>query len=305
MSICTVVVTYNRKKQLLECLQSLLLSAEYIQKIVVVDNASSDGSFEYISQFGFLDSRKIEWLRLSENGGGAGGFYHGIDYALKHGYDYVWLMDDDGLPLGNCLQKLLENVQDSEVIGPVVIDQRTSSKNAKLSFGFRLPKTKLVVEKYSDFCNLFPVNCEGVVFAFNGTLIPISIVRKVGLPIKEYFIWGDETEFILRIKKNGYKIRTITNAFFYHPKSNTSAVPMFFGLIKYNVPTSDLKQYCFVRNTLKTYSEYYSKAYAFLFLCKVCWFNLFTKFNLHNLRIIFLAIKDLYKNDFSKHTRYL
>lgn len=303
MKICAVVVTFNRKNQLANCLQHLLSNKNLIEKTVIIDNHSSDGSYEFVQSKGLL-TNDIYWLRLNENMGGAGGFYYGIKYALDHNYDYIWLMDDDGYPLKNCLSELIKKSSDTIVVGPAVIDNG-NIEEAFLSFVYRFPRSTKVIERYSEFVTYFPVVSMGTLFPFNGTLIPMSIVRKVGLPKKEYFIWGDETEYILRIKRCGYHVETITQAIFYHPKQKYSCVPMFFGLLKYNEPGSDLKLYCFVRNTLKNYSTYISKVYAILFLLKICWYNLITKFCWHNFKIICHAAFDCLRNDFTKHTKFL
>ena len=304
MKVCAIVVTFNRKTLLINCIRRLLKLEGQINKIVIVDNASIDGSYEFLQYNGLLSNGNIVWLRLDKNLGGAGGFFHGIKYALDNAYDYVWLMDDDGYPLENCFTKLISIASDKIVVGPVVIDGENEN-DATLSFTYRFPHSTKVIERYSEFKTFFPVVCKGALFPFNGTLIPIAIVRKVGLPKKEYFIWGDETEYILRIKKYGYHVETITQAIFYHPKQKYSCVPMFFGLLKYHEPGSDLKLYCFVRNTLKNYSTYISKIYAILFLLKICWYNLITKFCWHNFNIICHAAFDCLRNDFTKHTKFL
>ena len=304
MKICVVVVTFNRKDLLCDCIRRLLNQSNLITKIVIVDNAGSDGSYEYLRYKGVLPNKNIVWFRLDENMGGAGGFHYGIKYALNNDYDYVWLMDDDGYPLKDCLRQLVSAASDTVVVGPAVIDTENNNE-AFLSFTYRFPHSTKVIERYSEFRAYFPVLCKGILFPFNGTLIPLNIVRKVGLPKKEYFIWGDETEYILRIKRYGFHVETITQATFYHPKQKYSCVPMFFGLLRYNEPGSDLKLYCFVRNTLKNYSTYVSKIYAALFLLKICWYNLITKFSWRKFKIVCQATFDCLKNDFTKHTMFL
>lgn len=303
-SVCAVVVTFNRKRSLYIVLSKLLESRRCIDRVLVVDNHSTDGSYEYIKESGVLKNGYIEWIRLNDNQGGAGGFQIGIQYALENGFKYIWLMDDDGFPLGSCIDELLENATESQVIGPVVINQ-PEIEGSLLSFNLRLPGTQKVIESYAEFKTLFPYSCEGVLFPFNGTFLPSKIVRKIGLPKSEYFIWGDETEYLYRIKKNGYKVKTFSNAFFYHPKSESAGVPMFFGLMKYNEPGSDLKRYCFVRNSLKNFYEYKSTFAALLFISKVIWFNLFTEPNFSRLKLAVFAIYDCCRGDFSKHKRYI
>ncbi|MFX5615039.1 glycosyltransferase, partial [Acinetobacter baumannii] len=77
-----------------ECLQSVLSQTRAPDHVLVVDNASTDGTGEMLKE----EFPEVEVLRLPENQGGAGGFHEGIKRAYEAGYDWIWLMDDDGLP---------------------------------------------------------------------------------------------------------------------------------------------------------------------------------------------------------------
>lgn len=304
MSVCSVIVTYNRKHELLRCLRALLKSSQTVNTIIVVDNCSTDGSYDFLVKQGVLPNAAVVWLGLSENLGGAGGFYEGMKFALETGNEYVWLMDDDGFPDGNCLSELLKHISRNVIVGPAVVNSFDSS-DSMLSFDLSLKKFASRIRYYSDFKRLFPDECVDVIFPFNGTLIPVEIIRKIGLPEKKYFIWGDEIEYIFRLKKAGFTVKTVTDALFYHPKKQDSSISMFFGLLRYCEPGSNLKRYCYVRNNLKNYLEYKSKAIAVLFLCKVFWFNLFTQYDKNRLKIAFKAVTDCLKGDFTRHKDYI
>lgn len=81
MVIHIIVVTYNRKELLSRILASLLNQSYCHVRIIVVDNGSNDGSMAYIEEKKLID--KVEWLRLPENIGGAGGFHEGMKYAIQ------------------------------------------------------------------------------------------------------------------------------------------------------------------------------------------------------------------------------
>ena len=91
----TIVVTFNRKKMLKECIEALLKQSYDNQEILVIDNASTDGTKDYIKKL--IDHKKVFYYNTGKNSGGAGGFNYGVREALKHGYDYLWLMDDDSI----------------------------------------------------------------------------------------------------------------------------------------------------------------------------------------------------------------
>ena len=87
--IAAVVVTYNRKELLKECLDALLAQTHPLDSIILIDNASTDGTPEFLKEKGFLDNPKIDYVRLSENSGGAGGFYEGMKRGYEKGFDWV------------------------------------------------------------------------------------------------------------------------------------------------------------------------------------------------------------------------
>src|ERR1035441_9411687 len=97
-SIAAVVVTYNRKALLGECLDALLKQTHPLDAIYVIDNASTDGTKEFLNERGYLRESKIRYVPLPDNTGGAGGFYEGLRHAFEAGFDWFWLMDDDVEP---------------------------------------------------------------------------------------------------------------------------------------------------------------------------------------------------------------
>ena len=107
MNICCVVVTYNRKKLLLECLNALRNQTYKLSKIIVIDNHSTDGTQELLNEKGILKDKLIEYHYQEKNLGGAGGFYEGIKTSLNEKFDWVWIMDDDTIPTQSALEELI------------------------------------------------------------------------------------------------------------------------------------------------------------------------------------------------------
>jgi GT2 family glycosyltransferase len=201
--VIAIIVTYNRLADLKKCVESLCNQTRAVDGILVVNNGSTDGTQ------GWLDGQPSILGIHQENLGGAGGFFTGIKKTYELGADYFWLMDDDGYPASDALEKLLTlpNYGPS-MKNPIVIDienQRTGH------LAFQLCGKKLI----SDFGD------RDIVFGdctpFNGTLIDREVVENVGFPIKELFIWGDETEYKERIRAAGFPIITYLNARHYHP----------------------------------------------------------------------------------------
>lgn len=265
--VCAVVVTYNRKELLAECLNALCSQTKQLDAIYIVDNFSNDGTPEMLLQNGYINELppknlnkpfEIElnldngnfissfdagvehvkninnkkgmtffYQRMHANTGGAGGFYVGQKSAFELGYDWLWLMDDDGYPDRNALQILLEKTisEKLKASNPLVID-----KDNKDMLSFGLPGNLMSVQSAIDESkNDVLLNKAN---PFNGTLLHSSLVKKVGYIKKEMFIWGDETEYFRRISYYGYKFGTIVNAYFYHPTSKTIFKEKLFGKIR-------------------------------------------------------------------------
>ena len=140
---------------------------------------------------------------------------------------------------------------------------------------------------------------------FNGTLIGRNLVQQMGFPMKEYFIWGDEREYTMRAEAYSANILTVIDALFYHPIASSISEPMFFGKLRFNNAHSDLKQYCFCRNTIATFAKHKGFIYALAFFVKTTWFYAFTQPSLSRLLFAWRAMGHGLNGDFSHHKDYL
>ncbi|HGO5856172.1 TPA: glycosyltransferase family 2 protein [Mannheimia haemolytica] len=302
-SICAVVVTYNRKEKLIECLAALKAQTHLLDHIVVIDNASQDGTIDFLRENSWQNSPTFTLKTLPNNQGGAGGFYEGIKFAEENQFDYIWLMDDDGVPAIDCLEQLLPYANEKRYIGPLVLD--ISDPN-KLTFTLRLPKSKTVLSSLNDITSgQFQQIIYDVVMPFNGVLFSRKLVEGIGLPRKEFFIWGDDMEYTWRARKQGYEIFTVIDAKFYHPRELTLGTPMFFNLLKFNDTESKLKLYCMCRNNIRNLLDYKGLSISLLFCVKVIWFYLFTKPSLSKLKLGLLGIWHGLTKNFTQHRQFL
>lgn len=214
-SIATVVVTYNRKTLLLENLQHLLDQTYDGFDILVVDNHSTDGTKDAIASY--LQNERIVYYDTGSNLGGAGGFQYGLKKAVESGYDYIWLMDDDSLPTETALEELVKanddyNGEEGFLSSKVIwTDGEICNMNIQ-----RLSATK----KVKDFsAPRIPI----VVASFVSLFVPAKVIRDVGLPFKEFFIWTDDWEYTKRIA-NKYPCYLVTDSVVVHKTaSNTGS----------------------------------------------------------------------------------
>jgi GT2 family glycosyltransferase len=101
VSVAAFVLTRNRKVLLAECIRGLLGQTHPVDAIVVLDNASTDGTREHLAAEGLLD--RVRFERREENTGGAGGYREGVRLLQETGCDWLWLMDDDAEPRPDAL----------------------------------------------------------------------------------------------------------------------------------------------------------------------------------------------------------
>jgi GT2 family glycosyltransferase len=200
--ICCIVVTYNRLQLLKECIKALLNQTVVLNKIYIIDNCSSDGTEQYLKNL-VKSHSVISYQKLDRNIGGAGGFNFGLKVAYKEGMDYFWMMDDDTIPEGNALEKLL-NDNSIDKIGEWGFLCSNVLWKDNTPCLMNVPATRKVWNKYAHFGY---IELEGT--SFVSVLISKDAIRKVGFPIKEFFIWGDDVEFTMRLSKNyapGYMV---------------------------------------------------------------------------------------------------
>lgn len=292
--IAAIVVTYNRSDLLKKCLSALEVQTLRPTMIYIVDNASTDNTEKTVNTI----NHKIqyEYIQLSENIGGAGGFYTGLKTAYEKGkYDAFWLMDDDGIPDKECLKILYDHISNN-FVAPLVLDI-----DNKESVAFPYLKKKSyheILDKYGNIGTIY-----NYANPFNGILLSTEMISKVGYPMKEMFIWGDEDEYQLRASSKGYVPHTIINAIHYHPKDRLVLHKDFLGKSTIIYVDSTLRRYCKYRNTAYSLMKYGKITSILKYLISYpIYYLFFRKFDIKGLKLFILASIHGFKSDF-KHTK--
>ena len=299
--IIAVVVTFNRRDMVTRLVAALDAGSVVPDEVVVVDNASSDGTADALAAAGTTTPLTV--LRLTENTGGAGGFHTGLAAAMERGADLVWLMDDDGTPAADCLQSLLPHLDTHDFIGPAVVSE---DDPGRLCFPIRVPGSSRVLHAVPDLEAASASGLlEGVVIPFNGVLVTRELVERIGLPREEFFIWGDDVEYLWRARAAGARIATVVGARFRHPSTDDLGTPLMFGRTTYNHSPSDLKHYCMCRNNVVNLRAHRGLVGVLAFVVKTFWFYLFTRRDLGRLRLSIEAMRAGWRGDFTGHRRFL
>lgn len=193
--VVAIVVTYNRINLLKECIQALQRQTYSEYDIVIIDNASTDGTGDFVAS---INDSRIKYINTGSNLGGAGGFSYGMNMVLKDSlYDYIWLMDDDTIPCEDALESLVSKSKqlgnNFSFLASVVkwIDGSSCIMNLQTPSPLALKNVqaldlKLIEIEYSSFVSCF---------------INLAIAKEAGLPIKEFFIYGDDVEYTQRLMK--------------------------------------------------------------------------------------------------------
>ena len=223
-TVCDVVVTYNRKKLLKECLEALIKQTRPIQAIYLIDNASTDGTPNLLLEKGYIkelppknlsnpwekefeiknltdeDTIKLYYVRMHENTGGAGGFHEGVKRGYEKGYDWLWLMDDDVEPLPYAHETMMKYADISKCIHP---SKEYINGDRFFWAGYIDEQNGFALINNEDFI----YNKEWITVnygCFEGMLLHKDVIEKIGYPDKKLFFIGDDTIY-------GYKSSQYTN----------------------------------------------------------------------------------------------
>lgn len=227
-TVCAVIVTYNRKNMLKECLKAIRSQTRKPEAIYIIDNNSTDGTGQWLKEEGylqslppitieepwenmtFIDDITVYYLRMNVNQGGAGGFHEGLKRAYLKGYDWIWLMDDDTIPKDDALGKLVQS--------PKFADEQTGCLASIVRWIDGSPH-KMNMSSLTISRDLVDIVKKGYIstkhVSFVSALFPRHVIKEVGLPIKEFFIWYDDVEYTYRISRK-FKVYYVLDSVVIH-----------------------------------------------------------------------------------------
>lgn len=243
MKVLAAIVTHNRRELLSRCIMHVRSQSRPADDVLVVNNGSTDGTE------GMLAREGVAYI-TQENVGSAGGWHRCIQYAVDHGFDAVWLMDDDGFPDADALSLLVSAMRPTDAcLSSIVVRE---DDRARFVFPFPvlsakgLPVLMQRPRKIPTVSGLRDVATGGrypFVHLFNGALVSTAAVRSVGNVNREFFVFGEEVDYFFRLRKFG-EVASLLAARHYHPDVSRR-------------PYTPAKVYYYVKNTFILNRRYF------------------------------------------------
>ena len=211
-SYAIVIVTYNRLKMLKRCLEHAFGQTLPPKDVIVIDNCSNDGTREFLQEDYLTQQAKEKGIRLTvrfekKNVGGAGGFCDGLKTAMEESAaEWILLIDDDAILDYDCMQEMNPETASHYAQayacsvffkGERELSHRKNKRGAMPALNYE--KEEFLCD-YTSFC---------------GSMFHRELVEQIGYPLKEYFIWFDDTEYSMRVRKHS-KIVVRTRASLQH-----------------------------------------------------------------------------------------
>ena len=251
--IAAVIVTYNRKELLGENIRMIQLQTQEIDKVFIVDNCSTDGTYEYLKSNNWADNDKFIYIKTKANIGGAGGFYTGTKAAYEYGADWVVLMDDDGrMSDKNTMKNLYIEAVDL---------YRQNYGNKKIFINSLVQQGDMLSFKMGNkYTVKEAIECasngliDGEANPFNGTMLSKELIGQIGYPNKEFFIKGDEVNYKQRSFDAGAYVGTAINSRYIHPRPETHEKKVLGKKVPFFVE-APWKEYYAARNFTYMYKQ--------------------------------------------------
>ena len=244
MKILTAIVTYNRSRLLSRCIDHIQAQTRPPDALVVINNGSTDDTLAMLSE------RQIDVIS-QRNLGSAGGWHRAITHCLEHGFDAVWLMDDDGYPASDALEELEKELHSNVACASSVVVQENRADHFVFPFPVLDRAAHPVIfgspRRLPNFSSLKPYICNGCypfVHLFNGALVSTAAICEIGNVNPDFFIYGDEVDYFFRLRQAG-EVKSVLSAIHHHPDVSSR-------------PYSSIKIYYYIRNSFILTKRYFN-----------------------------------------------
>ena len=301
--IDVVVVTYNRLDKLKKTLLCYDQQTVPFRNLIVVDNNSTDGTVSYLKDWEKTPSVYGKYvLFMNDNIGGAGGFYEGQKFAVSLNPDWILLADDDAYPSKSLIAKfqgfVSRHIHDlGNVValctsvhypnGEICFSHRS---RFRLSYGLRHYMDRIPDSFYQK--EFFDVDF----FSYVGAIIKVDAIKKVGYDKPQYFIYYDDSEHCMRLRKIG-RIVCVPDLEIIHDSGWDTEKTNPGELISW-------RDYYSTRNRIHMLKIHYFLPALWFTFTRFYNISKNTRINWRCKKMLFTAIKDAWFNHLGKHSIY-
>ena len=213
--VVTVILNTNRRDDTLACLESLARNSYENHRVIVLDNASTDGSVDEINR----QFPAVRTVGLSRNAGYAGNNNVGISDAMLQGADWVLVLNEDTVLDPDCLTHLVSAAMSGKevgIVGPMVYHfdeaETIQSAGGTLTPSWKarhIAQNELDSHQFSD-----PHRVDWV----SGCAIMVrgSVIHQIGMLDERFFYYWEEVDWCLRAREHGWKILQVPEARLWH-----------------------------------------------------------------------------------------
>ena len=253
--IYVVILNWNGAEDTLSCLKSLdeVNISDFEITAIVIDNASIDAGIDKIEKYK-PEKYHLITLKNEKNLGFAAGNNIGINYALNHGADYIFILNNDTQVEKNIFTQFLSSVNKYKEIG-IFSPKIYFAKGYEFHKKYKTKDLGRVIWSAGgkiDWNNVYASNfgvdeVDAGQFGKNmktdfatgaAMFVRSEVFREVGKFDEKYFMYFEDVEFCERYKRKGGSIMYIGSAILWHKVAQSSAIG------------SELNDYYITRNRL-------------------------------------------------------
>lgn len=224
-SVASVTTAYNPGETLARHINALLQQERPLEEIIIVDNASTDGTSSLLA----AHYPQVTVIQVPENLGTGGALTAGLSYAAgEKKHDLIWMFDQDSVPAPAALDRILQAAQglsgDRSAVG--IFASLPVDQNLEVSSTPWFWRNKFVKPPAELFDQ--PIVYADLIIT-SGSMIRRDVIEAIGFPRADFFIDFVDYEYCLRARSRGYKIAVITGAKLYHEIGKPQKARFFLG----------------------------------------------------------------------------
>jgi hypothetical protein len=235
VKITAIVLNWNNFQDTVECIFSLKNSLIPLYKIILIDNGSTDNSFELLKNY-FSSDETIMLIRNERNLGFAGGVNKGIQIAVQIGSDFIFLINNDAVIERDTILNLVNAFKNDDKIGIAGPRIYYYSRRSRIWQGggyFSYLKANLKVPEKNLEKEIYKHNTTVSFLTGCAMLINKECIKEVGLFNEDYFFYYEDADYCLKALRNGFKLVYVPQSKVYHKinddikKARTSPFVLF------------------------------------------------------------------------------